>query len=281
VNVRLGRAMAIFVVLAVVFGFGLYLARKHTDVLPTPVLAASCTVSDVKLDHEQLANAATITAVGIRRKVPDRAIVVALATSLQESKLRNLGHLGEDNDHDSLGLFQQRPSQGWGSESEIMDQRYASDSFYNALLKIRGWERLRVTDAAQSVQRSAYPEAYEKWADEAQVLASAFTGQSPMSVRCDAPSNDRAAVPSLAAQRLRQDFGSSAPPLATDQHVLTVAVADSRSGWQFAHWLVAQSDETGLTRVAFDDQQWSAEHGEWTPNPEKISYVTAEVKPAQ
>src|SRR6188768_4086943 len=113
-----------------------------------------------------MANAATIAAVGLTKKVPDRAIVVALATSLQESKLENLS----GGDRDSIGLFQQRPSQGWGKPEQISDPRYAATKFYNALLKVKNWQGMRVTEAAQRVQRSAFPEAYEKWADDAQVL---------------------------------------------------------------------------------------------------------------
>ena len=114
-----------------------------------------------------MANAATIAAVGLRRKLPDQAVVVALATALQESKLENL----DGGDRDSVGLFQQRPSQGWGAPDQLQDPRYASTKFYNALLKIKNWQELRVTEAAQRVQRSAFPEAYDKWADEALVLA--------------------------------------------------------------------------------------------------------------
>ena len=109
-----------------------------------------------------MANAATIAAVGIRRQLPDRAIVVALATALQESKLENLA----GGDRDSVGLFQQRPSQGWGTPEQIRDPRYAAEPVLHRAAEGQGWEEMRVTEAAQRVQRSAFPEAYEKWADE-------------------------------------------------------------------------------------------------------------------
>jgi cell wall-associated NlpC family hydrolase len=114
----------------------------------------------------QLPNAVTITATGIAMNVPARGQVVALATALQESGLRNL----DSGDRDSLGLFQQRPSQGWGSAEQIMQPIYASTRFYQALLKVDGWQSLTVTQAAQAVQQSAYPDAYAKW----QALASAL-----------------------------------------------------------------------------------------------------------
>lgn len=110
------------------------------------------------LDGEQMGNAATVTAVGKDMGMPDRAVVVALATAMQESGLRNLDH----GDRDSLGLFQQRPSQGWGTEQQVSDPRYAAEQFYAALSRVDGWERMRVTEAAQAVQISAYPEAYQQ-----------------------------------------------------------------------------------------------------------------------
>jgi len=114
------------------------------------------------LSEEQVRNAAIIIKVGAEMNVPPRGWVIAVATALQESRLRNLGHLGPDNDHDSLGLFQQRPSQGWGTPEQIMDPEYASRKFYEKLLAVPGWQKLPLTEAAQAVQRSAYPDAYAK-----------------------------------------------------------------------------------------------------------------------
>jgi len=114
------------------------------------------------MTDEQMHNAAIIISVGQRLKVPPRGWVIAIATALQESNLKNLDHLGENNDHDSLGLFQQRPSQGWGSREEILDPVHAATKFYEKLLTIDGWQKMALTDAAQAVQISAYPDAYAK-----------------------------------------------------------------------------------------------------------------------
>jgi murein DD-endopeptidase MepM/ murein hydrolase activator NlpD len=114
------------------------------------------------LGEEQMRNAATIIEVGTRMSVPPRGWVIAIATALQESVLTNLPHLGADNDHDSVGLFQQRPSQGWGTPEQLQDPVYTSTKFYDRLLKVRGWETMALTVAAQKVQRSAYPDAYAK-----------------------------------------------------------------------------------------------------------------------
>jgi murein DD-endopeptidase MepM/ murein hydrolase activator NlpD len=128
------------------------------------------------LDSEQMRNGAIIVQVGQRMPIPPRAWVIAVATALQESHLRNHGYLGTRNDHDSLGLFQQRPSQGWGTPQQVMDPAYASRKFYERLRKVRGWETMRLTDAAQAVQRSAFPDAYQKWESLAAETVNALTG---------------------------------------------------------------------------------------------------------
>ncbi|ASW58052.1 peptidase M23 [Plantactinospora sp. KBS50] len=110
----------------------------------------------------QLRNAAVIIAVGRQMQVPPRGWVIAIATAIQESRLSNLPYLGAGNDHDSLGLFQQRPSQGWGTPEQVRDPAYAARKFYEHLVLIDGWQHLALTDAAQRVQRSAFPDAYAK-----------------------------------------------------------------------------------------------------------------------
>jgi murein DD-endopeptidase MepM/ murein hydrolase activator NlpD len=114
------------------------------------------------LGDAQMRNAAIIIAVGQKMRVPPRGWVIAIATALQESMLTNLGNLGSRNDHDSLGLFQQRPSQGWGTPEQIMNPEYSARKFYEKLLTIPGWDKMPLTEAAQKVQLSAYPDAYAK-----------------------------------------------------------------------------------------------------------------------
>jgi hypothetical protein len=118
----------------------------------------------------QRENAATIVQVGVALAIPTRGQVVALATAIQESQLYNLGDLGARNDHDSLGLFQQRPSMGWGSAAQVTDPVYAATAFYLALKRVPGWESMAVTVAAQRVQRSAFPNAYAQWERDATSL---------------------------------------------------------------------------------------------------------------
>lgn len=156
------------------------LSQQAISVCP-PAAAASEDL-DADWNDEQLTNAATIINVGIALGVPEGGQIIAVATAMQESSLRNLPHLGDDNDHDSLGLFQQRPSMGWGTPEQIMDPRYASTAFYQRLLQVPGWEDLPLTAAAQQVQRSGHPQAYAKWENDAtavvrQQLVSSQGGQ--------------------------------------------------------------------------------------------------------
>jgi murein DD-endopeptidase MepM/ murein hydrolase activator NlpD len=126
-------------------------------------------------NREQIANAAIIVAVGVEMGVPVRGHIIAVATAIQESRLYNLT---EAVDHDSLGLFQQRPSQGWGTPQEVTNPRYASQKFYEKLLTIDGWESMPLTEAAQRVQRSAFPDAYAKHEPAASTLVSAVSSGS-------------------------------------------------------------------------------------------------------
>ncbi|MFC0506236.1 hypothetical protein [Micromonospora costi] len=123
--------------------------------------------SHIQLDDEQVKNAKAIIAATKKSGLDERAAVISIATSLQESKLENLGHLGDANDHDSLGLFQQRPSSGWGTPEQITDPQYSTMAFQKGLKQVDGWQNMPLTDAAQTVQVSAYPDAYAQWEQQA------------------------------------------------------------------------------------------------------------------
>jgi hypothetical protein len=123
--------------------------------------------SRIDLDDEQVANVRAIVAATKKAGMDERAAVVAVGTALQESKLENLGHLGDRNDHDSQGLFQQRPSSGWGTVEEITDPEYSTLAFLKGLKQVDGWEEMPLTVAAQTVQVSAYPDHYAQWEKQA------------------------------------------------------------------------------------------------------------------
>jgi hypothetical protein len=129
-------------------------------------------------DSEQVSIAATIVEVGATKGIPRWGRIVALATAMQESQLRNLPYLGENNDHDSIGVFQQRPSQGWGTPEQLTDPAYQAGRFYDKLLTVLGWQEMPLTQAAQAVQVSAYPSAYAKWTGDAILLADAVVSAS-------------------------------------------------------------------------------------------------------
>jgi hypothetical protein len=236
---------------------------------------------------EQAVNAATITAVGTARGLPERAVTIALATALQESALRNIKH----GDRDSLGLFQQRPSQGWGTPKEIMDPTYSAGEFYDHLVKVPGYTRLPLTVAAQRVQRSGFPQAYAKHEPDAALLAAALTGQSAATLTCEGrPAATRASGPDGVRAALVRDFGrdalepagaevagdaSTATPTpspssadGTGGRTVTLPVtadtppATGRSldqrGWQLAHWAVANASELHIARVTYAGREWVA-----------------------
>ncbi len=152
-------------------------------VLTIPTIA-SASVGDkvTPLSPEMSANATIIIKVGRQLGVPDYGIVVALAAAMQESSLRNINY----GDRDSIGLFQQRPSAGWGSNSQLLDPVYASRLFYGGptnpnkgktrgLLEVPNWQKLSVTKAAQAVQISAFPNAYAKWETSARAWFAALS----------------------------------------------------------------------------------------------------------
>jgi cell wall-associated NlpC family hydrolase len=137
------------------------------------------------LDAEQTVDARLIVAVGQQRGVPDQGLIVGLMAAMQESGLRNLSH----GDRDSLGLFQQRPSQGWGAPNQVLDPAYAAAAFFGGpaspdknpgLLDLAGWEHLAPGRAAQAVQQSAYPDSYARWEESAQAWLAEILSQPGM-----------------------------------------------------------------------------------------------------
>lgn len=220
--------------------------------------------------------AALIAAVATRRDLPAHAVTVAIATGIQESKLRNIPY----GDRDSLGLFQQRPSQGWGTAEQIMDPVYATNAFYDVLVTIEGFEDLPVTDAAQRVQRSAFPEAYADHESTARAFASALTGHSPAALTCalrPVSEGDAAAVTASVAERLQRDFGEVAVRAADDGALVVDAASLSpgageeeatRLGWAVAQWAVATADATGAGQVTTAGRSWNrGTDAGWTPDP--------------
>lgn len=208
--------------------------------------------STVTFDLEQAQNAATIAAVGNRLGMPDHAVTVALATAMQESGLRNLRY----GDRDSLGLFQQRPSQGWGSARQILVPRVAAKSFYLRLLRVPGWQQLPVTQAAQAVQLSGRPSAYAGREQDARALALALTGEVPVGLRCDVPKPSGPLRTAELRDRAARELGPES------LHPRT-KVAD----WRTAAWLVANAADLQLRTVGVQGHIWTALTGKWSSTP--------------
>ena len=250
----LRRWIVLLLTLVMVAG-GVYTAVafvQRSEVLITERCTASGGGS-AQLATDQAAKASLIAAVAGRRGLPARAASIALATAMQESKIRNIGH-GDQAGPDSRGLFQQRPSQGWGTTEQVMDPYHASNAFYDALVKVPGYQSLEITDAAQRVQRSAYPDAYAQHQVMARAFASALTGQTAAGLDCSLRVPDAAGDPAAVLERLTSDFG--AVPASTDGGTLVVE-AEGDQAWAVAQWAVANAKALSITEVQADGRSWT------------------------
>jgi hypothetical protein len=250
------RFIVFLIILVVIGGVGVAMWRG-VGPLPDPEGCATRVAGTrVHLSPEQARNASVIAAVGVRRQLPARAVSIALATAFQESKLRNLDH----GDRDSLGIFQQRPSQGWGTKAQVRDPYYASNAFYEVLAKIDGFQTMRITEAAQKVQRSGYPEAYEPHAADARALASALTGYSSGGrFTCVVHASDGKGTYSAATRTLKKGFGTlDVAKRARQDFTVTVGddAAGRRRGWAVAQFLTAHAATLKVTEVVFDGKRW-------------------------
>jgi hypothetical protein len=261
-------------------GWGAY--RLYNAVFVKHPVVSSCRVIGLStgnvysMDPEQLLNASIITDVAMQRALPQRAVVVALATALQESKMYNLDY----GDADSLGLFQQRPSQGWGSPAQVMTPTYAAGKFYDALVKVPNWQSLSLTQAADAVQRSAFPDAYRDWEPRATALAAALTGTTNGQLTCrlahpGTTSPLSTATAALTAD-LRTDLAVTSPAVANiDAKQTTVTVsglgatgtgddtAAKHRDATVAAWALAHAAPHGITSVTIGDREWRADRDGW------------------
>ncbi len=233
------------------------------------------------LSPDQAQHAALLAAMAHERALPARAVTIAIATGLQESKLTNIDY----GDRDSVGLFQQRPSQGWGEVEQLMDPVYSTGAFYDALALVDGYESMEITVAAQTVQRSGFPDAYAQHEGRARAWANALAGYAPGAVTCALPAPDAAGSPEALATRVRRDLPAAAlevgparvsidaVPLTTDGGLDTAA----RAGAAVGAWAVAVAQAHGVTAVHVGDQVWTRAEGTWaareTPLPDGLVQV--------
>nr|WP_227022961.1 hypothetical protein [Actinomadura rubrobrunea] len=233
------------------------------------------TLGKKPLDLEQAANAATIAAVAYRKQLPERAAVIAYATAIQESHIRNLPY----GDRDSVGMFQQRPSQGWGTPDKLRDPVQSTSKFFDALVKVKDYLDRDLHDAAQRVQRSADGRAYAQHEPDGKLLARAFTGREPAAVRCwFSPDKRTAPRRAEAIREMRRAFGSrlqvDTPPRllggghanASARDFDAIRVTTPRLGWAVASWAVTHAQMYGLTEIRYDGKHWTVDEGHdgWT-----------------
>ncbi|MFJ2028930.1 hypothetical protein [Streptosporangium sp. NPDC087985] len=229
-------------------GFLILLNRVTSFTAATEGCKITIPTGSLELEIEQAQVAAVIAAVAARRKLPERAVVIAYATAIQESKLLNLPF----GDRDSVGVFQQRPSQGWGRPEQLVDPVYSSGKFFSALVKVKHYQKLPLHEAAQKVQRSADGSAYAQHEGNAEILAAAFTGRVPKAVHCWFPApTGKTPLPGAAAAKheLARALGSGTTLNATSQ----------KHGWLMSSWSVAHAQEFGLHRVRYSGQAWTPE----------------------
>jgi len=247
---------------AVLWGPGLY--SSYTAAPPSN----RCTVStppgvQYSRSAEQTDNVAIIATVGWANGFDERGVTVAVATVIQESGLRNLNY----GDRDSVGLFQQRTSQGWGTVEQIMDVRYSATKFYETLAKVDGWQDLRVTEAAQAVQRSGFPEAYADHEAEGRAWANALGGVEG-TVSCELSSPDVTTAQAF-SDRVALDFPDSGAAIDVlgyegDATILGIRPTDASDAslTRIRNWAIATASATGVEWADFRGSRWNRD-GSW------------------
>jgi hypothetical protein len=251
----IGCLIIVFVLLIAAGVGAFWWLRSRNLTAPVPGQQRCVATANNKMavvDLEQAHFASIIAGVSVRRGLSPRAASIALATAYQETGIRNLTY----GDRDSVGLFQQRPSQGWGTKQQLMDPSYAAGRFYDALVKIRNWETEDINNVAQKVQRSGYPEAYNDHEADARVLASALTGQSPAGFSCLDRTGAAGDVKEL-RRSLQRTFGNLDD--SADGSVITIRARGDRRAWAYAHYAVANASLYGVTTVKIESQSWQTQ----------------------
>jgi len=248
------------IVVIVVIGVTYLLTTKRVPVILEPT---ACTVAagrqELGLTVPQAAIAATIAGVATRRDLPVRAVTIAYAAALQESKMADLDY----GDRDSVGIFQQRPSEGWGTPQEIENPVYASTRFFAALAAVPDYEHMPVYQAAQAVQRSADGYAYGQYATVGAQLADAFTGSTPHDLWCYYADSGGKARLAAASKALTSTFGYL-PIHRSGDPAEAVQVSKVRVGWAVAAWLMSHADSYGISDIRYRGYEWLRGHGSGT-----------------
>ena len=255
-TIRALGCLAVALVLLIATGVGAFWWLRSRN-LTEPVPGQQRCVATVNnrstvVDLDQAHFASIITGISVRRGLPPRAASIALATAYQETGIRNLDY----GDRDSVGLFQQRPSQGWGTKKQLMDPYYATGKFYDALVKIDNWENADINDGAQKIQFSGYPEAYRDHEADARILASALSGQSAAGFSCLDRSGTTGDTKGLRSS-LQRTFGNLDD--SAEDSVVTIRATGERRAWAYAHFAVANAQLYGVTNVKIGNRSWQTQ----------------------
>jgi len=239
-------------------GYAIYTSFQHlVHPPPAPGCQVGTGVQALTLDTDQAGIAATIAGVAARDGLLRQAVTIAYAAALQESKLQNLPY----GDRDSVGVFQQRPSEGWGPRRDLENPVYATSKFFGALAKVPGYRRMPIYQAAQAVQHSADGQAYQRFQLMATHMAAAFTGQEPHAVWCRyTPTITGTARVRAARLELVRTFGRHFTRATADPG-LAVKVGGVRQGWVVATWLVAHAQQFRISTVRYAGYRWTAAAG--------------------
>lgn len=262
----LAGLLAVILVVAVAVGLAVaWSSVRNKSPLPLVDQCVATVAGDsVALDIDQAHHASIIAGLALRRGLPPRAATIGIATAYQESGIHNLDY----GDRDSLGMFQQRPSQGWGTPAEVMDPYYSTGKFYEALVKVKGWQTGDVNDVAQAVQRSGHPNGYRRHVENARRVASSLTGETPASFTCRVahrPKANPAGFASFAQRTLPKSV-----KVTRNGNVVTLTATSKRDAWAGAHIAVANTAWFGVQSVTVAGQTWQATPGKlaaWTGDP--------------
>jgi hypothetical protein len=265
------RAWTAYVIgVTILAALAVVVVRAVWDTATSHLHAEDCTIGGYVLDPAQAEVAASMVAAQTRFQpaLPDRAAVLALAAGLQESKLRNLPPGA--GDRDSVGVLQQRPSQGWGGGdvTKLENVGTATTEFLQHLIKIDGWQTLPLAVAIQDVQVSADGSAYAQYESEALALTNALRGRVAQAVTCEFPVPTVAAQPATVAARLQAELPVNPP--STDHGRITIPGA----GWQTVAWLISYADRLGIDAVGYDGRTWVRAHG-WRTSSAAADSVVA------
>ena len=255
--------IGILIVVLVVggLGFGGFKVYQRVDELFTPERCYyTVDPEEVQtLTAEQATNASIIVAASYEAGLPEQAAVIALTTAWQESGLRNLDH----GDRDSLGLFQQRPSYGWGTEEEIMDPWYSSLRFYEELVKFDDWEGQDITEMAQKVQRSGFPDAYRKHETKAIALTGSLRGTRPASLAC-IDRKDKHGDAEVFARVVDQVPGVA---VSQERGAVMLAADEEEDLWAATQLALANTRQGGIVEATLPDHTWKQGMQSWKNTP--------------